>query len=48
MRSRRDLRRVENRVREEGSKTGKVKAKAIGMDRQLCRKEVSKIVKVGL
>ena len=40
--------RAENGVRAEGSKAGKVEATAIGMDRQLCGKEGSKSVKVGL
>ena len=40
--------RAENRIRAEGSKAGKVGAKVLGMDRQLCRKEGSKSVKVGL
>ena len=40
--------RAENRVRAEGSKAGKVGAKAFGMDRQLCRKEGSNSVEVVL
>ena len=39
---------MENGVRAEGSKAEKVTAKAFEMGRQLCKKEGSKGVKVGL
>ena len=38
----------EKRVRAEGSRAGKVEAIAFGMDKQLCKMEVSKSVEVGL